>query len=502
MKIRTKMAVVFVSLAAILALPALFAASRLSVLRDIAVDQGERNAQASLALGRFQAALSELDRVTRSYLVAPDAATGAAVRGSLGDMDAQIVALASYGYADAARLPRARLDSLRISASQLQRLVQQDRLAQATRAFGAMRALLGRTQGSLGDLASEIDRRRNVDLASAREVSDTAASSTMLGVIIAVVVALLIAAWASESLVGPINRLATAMAGVADGAFVVPDGLALEQRDEIGELSRSFHWMTRRLAEFDKMRAEFVAVASHELKSPIHIIGGYVELLSNEMSANTGKRHRDFVELIGDQVRTATRLLNRLLDISRLEARGFNLCPEEVSLEYLFASVNQWLGPAAGRKRVHLGWEVDPSAPATISADFDLLRSEVLGNLVSNAIKFTPSGGHVTVRAAPAAAGVRIEVADTGVGIPSHHLPYVFEKYYQVGRRARRAGSGLGLAIAKQAVEAHEGTLTVASMPGEGTVFSVILPLRAAAPDTERADDSRRPVRAALVRAS
>ena len=89
------------------------------------------------------------------------------------------------------------------------------------------------------------------------------------------------------------------------------------------------------------MRAEFVAVASHELKSPVHVIGGYVELLSNELGTRLAQRHREFLSLIAEQTGTATRLINRLLDISRLEARSFNLCGEEVSIEYLFASVAQ-----------------------------------------------------------------------------------------------------------------------------------------------------------------
>jgi signal transduction histidine kinase len=224
------------------------------------------------------------------------------------------------------------------------------------------------------------------------------------------------------------------------------------------------------------MRSEFVAIASHELKHPIHVIGAYSEMLAGELGARLEHRHQEFVRLMREQVAAATQLVNRLLDISRLEARQFTLSPEAVSLEYLFGAVTQWMGPEARRRELRLRTEVDASAPPTIVTDPDLLRSEVLGNLVGNALKFTPAGGEVVIRAAGSGSGVRIEVSDTGVGIPAEHLPYIFEKYYQAGRRSRKSGSGLGLAIARQAVEALGGSIRVASNPGTGTIFSVTLP--------------------------
>jgi signal transduction histidine kinase len=477
MTIRVRIGLVFAIVSLVLAVPALYGASRLSRLRDIAVDQGERNAEASLALGRFQTALSELDRVQRSHLVSPDDRLRNAVIQALDAMDAQVTALTRSGYAGAAQLPRAKVDSLRVSTEGLQTLIDMDRLPEAAREFGATLRLVASTQASLEPVASEIDRRRIEALASAREVSSTAAHSTLIGLLAALALAVLIAGWSARSLVDPLNRLAVGMADVAEGAFVVPADLPMNRQDEIGDLSRSFYAMTRRLAEFDTMRAEFVAVASHELKSPVHVIGGYVELLSNELGTGLAQRHREFLSLIAEQTGTATRLINRLLDISRLEARSFNLCGEEVSIEYLFASVAQWLGPEAERKQVSLCWQVHPSAPHTIFADPDLLRTEVLGNLVGNALKFTDAGGEVTVSASRAAGAVWFEVADTGIGIAPRDLPFVFEKYYQAGGRKRRAGTGLGLAIVRQAVAAHGGTVTVRSTPGSGTVFTVVLPV-------------------------
>lgn len=475
MTIRVRIGLVFAMVSLVLAVPALYGASRLSRLRDIAVDQGERNAEASLA--RFQTALSELDRVQRSHLVSPDDRLRNSVIQALDEMDTQVSSLTRSGYSRAAQLPRVKVDSLRISTASLQTLIDMDRLPEAAREFGATLRLMASTQASLEPLASEIDRRRIEALATAREVSATAAHSTLIGLLAALALAVMIAGWAARALVDPLNRLAVGMADVAEGAFVVPADLPLNRQDEIGDLSRSFYAMTRRLAEFDTMRAEFVAVASHELKSPVHVIGGYVELLSNELGTRLAQRHREFLSLIAEQTVTASRLINRLLDISRLEARSFNLCCEEVSIEYLFASVAQWLGPEAERKQVGLRWQVHSAAPHTIFADPDLLRTEVLGNLVGNALKFTGPGGEVTVSASRTAGAVRFEVADTGIGIAPRDLPFIFEKYYQAGGRKRSAGSGLGLAIVRQAVAAHGGTVTVTSTPGRGTVFTVVLPL-------------------------
>jgi signal transduction histidine kinase len=475
MTIRARLTLAFVAIAAVLATPALYGASRLARLSEIAAQQ-ERHAQASLALGRVEVALSELDRLQRSYLVAPEPALEAWVGRLFTEMEGQLAVLAAGDYAATADDPVGRIAALRAAVADQHALVADGRLPEAARAFSASRELFVEAQGSLAAPAAAIEARRAADRAMAREVSTTATAWAVAGVALALLLALLIAAVTARSIARPINRLATAMSSVANGTFVVPWGLPLERRDEIGDLSRSFHWMTRRLAELDTMRSEFVAIASHELKHPIHVIGAYSEMLVGELGVRLEQRHQEFLRLIREQVTAATQLVNRLLDISRLEARQFTLSPEVVSLEHLFGAVTQWMGPEARRRQLRLRAEVDATAPATIVTDPDLLRSEVLGNLVGNALKFTAAGGEVVIRAVGSGSGVRIDVSDTGVGIPAEHLPYIFEKYYQAGRRSRASGSGLGLATARQAVEALGGTISVASNPGTGTIFSVTLP--------------------------
>src|SRR5690606_40760006 len=115
----------------------------------------------------------------------------------------------------------------------------------------------------------------------------------------------------------------------------------------------------------------------------------------------------------------------------------------------------------------------EPGAPQRLRMDMERIRNEVLGNLLSNAFKFTPEGGRITVVARGVEDGVEFEVSDSGVGIPEADLPHIFDKYYQVGRAARRAGAGLGLAIARQIVEAHGGSIAAESQAGAGTTFRV-----------------------------
>jgi signal transduction histidine kinase len=183
------------------------------------------------------------------------------------------------------------------------------------------------------------------------------------------------------------------------------------------------------------------------------------------------------MQRIGEQTRVLTRQVSRLMDISRLETGSYLIELERVALRDLIMGVERAFEIVALEKGVTLLAEVDPDAPQELVVDIDLIRDEVLSNLVSNALKFTPEGGHVWVRARGEEGGIVIEVTDTGPGIPPEHRPHIFEKYYQV-ERSRSLGSGLGLAIAKEMVEAHGGRIELVDREGPGTTFEVHLPVR------------------------
>lgn len=172
-----------------------------------------------------------------------------------------------------------------------------------------------------------------------------------------------------------------------------------------------------------------------------------------------------------------TQLVNQLLDISRLEAGGLKLEIGELSLTDLFERVRRTFDVLARKQGIELHVELAPDAPATIPADGDRLRDQVLGNLLGNALKFTPEGGRISVRGWRMDGHFRIEVTDTGAGMPADQLPRVFDKYYQIGEHARSKGAGLGLAIAHDIVQAHGGTIAVHSEEGAGTTFHIDLPV-------------------------
>jgi signal transduction histidine kinase len=298
----------------------------------------------------------------------------------------------------------------------------------------------------------------------------------------------MIGARTTRALTTPVIRLQGAMAAVADGRFRIPDDLPYERRDEIGSVSRSFRSMTHRLAELDRMKAEFMSIATHELKTPINVISGYAELLQERVYGVVNDRQDEALAAVRDQARLLTTLVNQLLDISRLEAGGLRVQMREVELADFFVRIQRSFGPLAERKGIAFRLELDPALPQAIPMDADRLRDQVLGNIISNAVKFTPEGGQIVLRSRPMQDAVAIEVEDTGHGIPADKLPHIFDKFYQVGEQARSKGAGLGLAIAREVIEAHGGHITAESAPGRGSTFRIVLPLaHAPAPPAEAA---------------
>jgi signal transduction histidine kinase len=215
------------------------------------------------------------------------------------------------------------------------------------------------------------------------------------------------------------------------------------------------------------------------LKTPINVISGYAELIEEGIYGPPTARQREALDTIREQTRLLTNLVNQLLDVSRFEAGGLQLEMREVVLRDLLARVERSFSVLARRKSIDFSVTVDPSVPQAILADADRLGDQVLGNLLSNALKFTPEGGSIRIRVWTQQDGVHVEVQDSGVGVPADQLPYIFDKYFQVGQQARSTGAGLGLAIAREIVEAHGGWITAESQPGQGTSFVFVLPVRA-----------------------
>jgi len=297
--------------------------------------------------------------------------------------------------------------------------------------------------------------------------------------IIALLLAGLIAVWLLRAISRPVREMERGMHAISEGEFDYRLEINPFRRDEFGRLAASFQSMARQLKELDKLKAEFLSIASHELKTPINVILGYVQLMVEGVYGPVNEHQKEIMRTVESQAKSLARLTKSLLDIGRFDAGGGTVSPRPIELRALLAELEKAFRVLAEQRGVALQVTWGDDAPHEVQWDPDRM-SEVLGNLLANAVKFTPSGGHVSLRVDKAGDGVVIEVRDTGAGIPPDQLPHIFEKFYQADNQesASQRGTGLGLAIAKGIVEAHKGTITVESTPGVGTVFTLVLPLR------------------------
>ena len=234
------------------------------------------------------------------------------------------------------------------------------------------------------------------------------------------------------------------------------------------------------MRRLESLRRDFVSNASHELRTPVSSILSAAETL-RDAALHDPQASPRFVEIIVRNAERLKRLVDDLLDLSRIEAREFQLTPETGDLAAIAAQVITLFRERAEKKRIRLVADVPASVPA---ARFDKKALEtVLSNLVDNAVKYCPEGASVTVRATNGdvdgdGAAVRVAVEDTGPGIESKHLPRLFERFYRVdaGRSREVGGTGLGLSIVKHLVEAMGGRISVESAVGKGTAFRFSVP--------------------------
>jgi two-component system phosphate regulon sensor histidine kinase PhoR len=230
------------------------------------------------------------------------------------------------------------------------------------------------------------------------------------------------------------------------------------------------------LRRLEQVRTEFVANVSHELRTPLTAIQGYLETLLTG-ALDEPEHARRFLEIVFRHTERLGRLLNDLTDLSNIELGKVRLRLAPVALGEVVESVLAIMASRAEGGQVALRAAVEP-ADERVVADHDRL-AQILINLVDNAVKYTPAGGQVRVRARRAGDGmIEVAVEDTGIGIPPADLPRITERFYRVDKARSRelGGTGLGLAIVKHLVLAHGGQLHIASEPGRGTTVSFTLP--------------------------
>jgi signal transduction histidine kinase len=323
---------------------------------------------------------------------------------------------------------------------------------------------------------------------------DDAQQASLGGLVIAILIATMIGIWLMRSISGPVRALDKGMRAVAEGELEHRLDLSTQRRDEFGRLATSFRTMSRQLAELDKLKAEFVSVASHELKTPINVIIGYLQLLQENVYGDLTPKQREICLTLASQAQSLSRLVRQLLDVSRFEAGGGKLELRPMPLGPFLAELETTFRVLAIQRGVRFHVDRGPRLPDHVVWDEDRV-SEVLGNLLSNAFKFTERGGMVELSVAASNDSVQMHVRDTGAGIPAENVPYVFEKFFQADNQAAASakGTGLGLAIAKTIVTAHGGTINVESTVGAGTRFSITLPVRASGGRHHALDDHRVP---------
>jgi signal transduction histidine kinase len=493
-------------MAAILVAPLFIAYDSLNSMRAAVRNVQDQDLNATLLLARIRTAAEELRQAELQLVYATDSSTvtspGTRLTAAVSVLRVLSDSLVAYGLegrrseivatldrVDAA-LP-AEFDAVRRGkgerADSLSKLLQPVMLS--------VDSTVERTGAYLQSRTAEKVEEANVEAGNAQRLTTTTFA-------LAVALAGLIAIWLTATISRPVSDLESGMQAVADGDFSYRLSIEPMRHDEFGRLAESYQTMAQQLNQLDQLKAEFVSVASHELKTPINVIIGYLQLLQENVYGDLTPKQREICLTLASQAQALSRLVRQLLDVSRFEAGGGKLELRPTRLIPFLAELESTFRVLAIQRGIQFHVERGSRLPDQVVWDEDRM-SEVLGNLLSNAFKFTERGGTVELTVAAVKDSVEMRVRDTGAGIPAENVPFIFEKFFQADNQASASakGTGLGLAIAKSIVNAHGGSISVESSVGSGTTFAISLPVRASggrhhALDSERATEhsTQRPV--------
>lgn len=480
MTLRARLTAGLITIAVILILPLLVATRSLDQLRDSAQALRDGDFAASLLLGRLRDALNDVRTTEMAVLFVREEKSRETMLDHVRRVEQLADSLERFQLGRASRDIRAAMASVssgvntEYTAALAGRARDAERTSQST-----VGPAITRAEGAVAVAERVLRDRTRARVVGSVTAAQRAEDVAMIGLILALVAATLIAIRLTRSVSKPVRELEHGMSQVADGDFTTRLAISPDRGDEFGKLAASFQDMTRQLAELDKLKAEFVSVASHELKTPINVILGYTQLLQEELYGPLNEKQHGVADVLEKQTRQLSHLVHQLLDITRFEAGAGKLDIRPTELRGFLHNLEDAFQVLADQRGIRFQIALDNALPETVYWDADRMN-EVLGNLLSNAFKFTERGGEVDLSVLPVEQGVQLEVRDTGAGIPADQLPRIFEKFYQADnqRASSQAGSGLGLAIVRQIVEAHNGSITCDSTPGVGTAFTIVLPER------------------------
>jgi len=285
----------------------------------------------------------------------------------------------------------------------------------------------------------------------------------------ALLVAVLVGLLLARTLTRPLQALTEATQRVASGEL--GQEVHVKSSDEIGELAAAFNQMSRELARAIQVRRQMTADIAHELRTPLTVIAGYIESMQDGVLAPTPER----LAVIYSEIEHLQHLVGDLRTLSQADAGELSLHKQPVAVQDLMQRAQAAFEHHAEQQGIALDVQAASGTPPVVVDEIRM--NQVLSNLLSNALRYTPAGGKITLGAEARNGGVDLSVRDTGAGIPPADLPFVFNRFYRADKsRSDEGESGLGLAIVKALVEAHGGTIEALSELGRGTTMRIHLP--------------------------
>lgn len=302
---------------------------------------------------------------------------------------------------------------------------------------------------------------------------------TLLGVIL--FISLVTGLFVFSSLTSRLQKIKRTVKGFERGQL--SERIDVQGNDELSDLSVCFNRMAdtlvdnmKEIQKTDRLRRELVANVSHDLRSPIASIQGYLETIQMKGDSISKEELNSYFETVLSNTKKLNRLIDDLFKLSKLDAEEVTPNLEKISMAELIQDLVQQFKPIAEKKAITLEAVFPENPNALIEADISLMN-RALTNLIDNAIQHTPEGGKVTISSIKSGKDFVLEISDTGCGIPEADLPYIFDRFYQADKsRSEKQGAGLGLAIAQKIFRLHGAQVMVSSIENQGTTFRVAIP--------------------------